>query len=62
MVFDTRPSPARVSAAAAAPFPRIALLALLFVFIVSGLFGRDPWYQEDAAGFGVMWTMAHGAP
>ncbi|MGE5336829.1 MAG: ArnT family glycosyltransferase, partial [Gemmatimonadota bacterium] len=40
----------------------IALLALLFVFIVSGLFGRDPWYQEDAAGFGVMWTMAHGAP
>jgi len=60
MVFDTRPSPARVSAAAAAPFPRRALLALLLVYIVSGLFGRDPWYQEDAAGFGVMWTMAHG--
>ena len=60
MVFDTRPSPARVSVAAAAPFPRLALLALLLVYIVSGLFGRDPWYQEDAAGFGAMWTMAHG--
>ncbi len=60
MNFDSLPSPARVSAAAARPFPRAALLALLAVFIVSGLIGRDPWYQEDAAGFGVMWTMAHG--
>jgi len=61
MVFETRPSPARVSAAAAAPFPRAALAALLLIYIASGLFGRDPWVQEDAAGFGVMWTMAHGA-
>lgn len=60
MSFDTRPSPARVSAAAAQPFPRAALLALLALFIGTGLVGRDPWY-EDAAGFGVMWTMAHGA-
>ncbi len=60
MDFNSRPSPARVSAAAAAPFPRAALLALLLVFICSGLIGRDPWYQEDAADFGVMWTMAHG--
>jgi len=60
MSFDNRPSPARVSAAAAAPFPRTALLALLVIYIASGFFGRDPWVQEDAAGFGVMWTMAHG--
>jgi 4-amino-4-deoxy-L-arabinose transferase-like glycosyltransferase len=60
MVFETRPSPARVSAAAAAPFPRAALLVLLVIYIASGLFGRDPWVQEDAAGFGVMWSMAHG--
>jgi len=60
MGFDIRPSPARVSAAAAARFPRVALLALLATYVLSGLFGRDPWFQEDAAGFGVMWTMAHG--
>jgi 4-amino-4-deoxy-L-arabinose transferase-like glycosyltransferase len=60
MNLNSRPSPARVSAAAARPLPRAALLALLAVFIGSGLIGRDPWYQEDAAGFGVMWTMAHG--
>jgi 4-amino-4-deoxy-L-arabinose transferase-like glycosyltransferase len=60
MSFATRPSPARVTTAAATPFPRAALWALLIIFIATGLFGRDPWYQEDAAGFGAMWTMAHG--
>jgi 4-amino-4-deoxy-L-arabinose transferase-like glycosyltransferase len=58
MVFDERPSPARVSAAAAAKLPRAVLLALISAYIVSGLFGRDPWQEDDAAGFGVMWTMA----
>jgi 4-amino-4-deoxy-L-arabinose transferase-like glycosyltransferase len=60
MVFDERPSPARVSAAAAAKLPRAALLALIVAYIVSGLFGRDPWQEDDATGFGIMWTMAHG--
>jgi len=60
MSFDERPSPARVSAAAAAKLPRAVLLALIAAYIVSGLFGRDPWPEDDAAGFGVMWTMAHG--
>ncbi len=60
MVFDERPSPARVSAAAAAKLPRVVLLALIFAYIVSGLFGRDPWQEDDATGFGLMWTMAHG--
>ena len=58
MVFDERPSPARVSAAAAAKLPRAVLLALIVAYIVSGLFGRDPWQEDDATGFGVMWTMA----
>ena len=58
MVFDERPSPARVSAAAAAKLPRAVLLALIVSYIVSGLFGRDPWQEDDAAGFGIMWTMA----
>ncbi len=58
MVFDERPSPARVSAAAAAKLPRAALLALIVAYIVSGLFGRDPWQEDDATGFGIMWTMS----
>lgn len=58
MVFDERPSPARVSAAAAAKLPRAVLLALIVAYIVTGLFGRDPWQEDDATGFGVMWTMA----
>jgi len=59
MVFDERSSPARVSAAAAAKLPRAVLLALIVAYIVSGLFGRDPWQEDDATGFGIMWTMAH---
>lgn len=60
MLFDTLPSPARVSAASAEAFPRLALFALLAIYIVVGLVGRDPWYADDLAGFGVMWTMARG--
>jgi 4-amino-4-deoxy-L-arabinose transferase-like glycosyltransferase len=62
MSFTHRPSPARVSTAAAAAFPRWALFGLLAVYIVTGLFGRDPWVVgDDAEGFGLMWTMAHGS-
>jgi 4-amino-4-deoxy-L-arabinose transferase-like glycosyltransferase len=62
MSFVHRPSPARVSTAAAQAFPRWALFGLLAVYIVAGLFGRDPWVVgDDAEGFGVMWTMAHGS-
>jgi 4-amino-4-deoxy-L-arabinose transferase-like glycosyltransferase len=60
MSIDARPSPARVSAAAAAAFPRWALFGLLAAYISVGLIGREPWYADDLAGFGVMWTMAHG--
>ncbi|HXF45372.1 MAG TPA: glycosyltransferase family 39 protein, partial [Burkholderiaceae bacterium] len=60
MTFDARPSPARVSAAAAARLPRWVLWTLLAAYGLAGLFGRDPWFQDDAAGFGVMWTMARG--
>ncbi|MEG1968817.1 MAG: hypothetical protein RR101_01690 [Burkholderiaceae bacterium] len=60
-MFEERPSPAKVTAAAAAKLPRWALIALLVAFIVPGLFGRDPWTLKDAAAFGVMWTMAHGS-
>lgn len=60
MSFTARLSPARVTTAAAAMLPRAALLALLAAYALVGLFGRDPWYGDDGAGFGIMWTMAHG--
>jgi 4-amino-4-deoxy-L-arabinose transferase-like glycosyltransferase len=53
--------PVRLPAAATQALPRAALLALCLLYIVPGLIGRDPWKTDDAAGFGVMWTMAHGA-
>jgi 4-amino-4-deoxy-L-arabinose transferase-like glycosyltransferase len=37
------------------------LLAICIIYASFGLFGRDPWKNEDAAGFGVMWTMANGS-
>jgi 4-amino-4-deoxy-L-arabinose transferase-like glycosyltransferase len=60
MHFETLPSPARVSAASASALPRAAFFGLLFAYIVAGLIGRDPWYADDLAGFGTMWTMARG--
>ncbi|KAF1042514.1 MAG: hypothetical protein GAK35_02676 [Herbaspirillum frisingense] len=38
----------------------MALLALALLYILPGLIGRDPWKNEDATSFGIMWTMAHG--
>jgi 4-amino-4-deoxy-L-arabinose transferase-like glycosyltransferase len=61
MSFEHRPSPARVTEAAAAKLPRWMLFALLVAYIAPGLFGRDPWSLEDASAFGVMWTMANGS-
>jgi hypothetical protein len=59
MIEAPRRSPAHISAQAAVPLPRWALACLLIAFIVPRLFGHDLWPQ-DAAGFGQMWTMAHG--
>jgi 4-amino-4-deoxy-L-arabinose transferase-like glycosyltransferase len=50
-----------VTEAAAAAFPRWALFGLLALYIVPGLFGRQPWSGEDAAAFGVAWSMATGS-
>jgi 4-amino-4-deoxy-L-arabinose transferase-like glycosyltransferase len=58
--FEHRPSPARVTEAAAAKLPRWMLGVLLVAYITPGLFGRDPWGLEDAAAFGTMWTLAQG--
>ena len=60
MSFEHRPSPARVTGAAAAKLPRWMFFGLLAAYIVPGLFAREPWSLEDASAFGVTWTMAHG--
>lgn len=52
--------PVRLPAAATNALPRMALLALALLYILPGLIGRDPWKNEDATTFGIMWTMAHG--
>lgn len=52
--------PVRLPASATRALPRWGLFALCLLYILPGLIGRDPWKNEDAAGFGIMWTMAHG--
>ena len=53
--------PVRLPAAATLALPRWGLLLLALLYILPGLIGRDPWKNDDAASFGIMWTMAHGA-
>ena len=51
--------PVRLPAAATLALPRWAVFGLGLLYILPGLIGRDPW-KDDAASFGIMWTMAHG--
>jgi len=53
--------PVRLPASATLALPRWALFALTLLYILPGLFGRDPWKNEDASSFGIMWSMAHGS-
>ena len=53
-------STVRLTASATSALPRWLLFAICVVYAASGLFGRDPWKNEDAAAFGVMWTLANG--
>lgn len=52
--------PVRLPASATLALPRTGLFALALLYILPGLFGRDPWKNDDAGSFGIMWTMAHG--
>lgn len=52
--------PVRLPAAATHALPRWGVIALCLLYILPGLVRRDPWKNEDAAGFGIMWTMAQG--
>lgn len=52
--------PVRLAAAATRALPRWGMPLLTLLYILPGLVGRAPWKNDDAAGFGIMWTMAHG--
>jgi 4-amino-4-deoxy-L-arabinose transferase-like glycosyltransferase len=52
--------PVRLPASATLALPRWGLVALCLLYILPGLIRRDPWKVDDAAGFGIMWTMARG--
>jgi 4-amino-4-deoxy-L-arabinose transferase-like glycosyltransferase len=53
--------PFLVTGPQAAKLPRWLLLAICVLYVVPGLIGRDPWRADDAAGFGIAWTMARSA-
>lgn len=52
-----RKTPARLASPAASKLPRRILYWVMFAFIFAGLFGRNPWKTEDAAGFASMLTL-----
>ncbi|MBT8614025.1 hypothetical protein G6652_01500 [Polynucleobacter paneuropaeus] len=50
----------KLTSAATRSIPRIIIFALTLVYGFAGLFFRDPWKNEDAIGFGGMWTLFRG--
>ena len=52
--------PFLVTSPQAGKLPRWGLLLLCLLYVLPGLVGRDPWRTEDAAGFGIAYTMATG--
>ncbi len=53
--------PFLVTSLEAGRLPRWIPVLLCAVYVVAGLFGRDPWRPDDAAGFGIAHTMALGS-
>lgn len=50
-----------ITSTQARKLPRWGLLLLCALYILPGLLGRDPWRVDDAAGFGIAFTMYQGA-
>ncbi|WP_323016253.1 glycosyltransferase [Castellaniella sp.] len=57
---DLRSTPARLTATAAAKLPRLFLVTVGLVYILAGLFYRDPWKTDDVAGLATMLTALSG--
>ena len=45
----------KLTAAATSALPRIVIFVLTLIYAFTGLFGHDPWKNDDAISFGVMW-------
>ena len=58
---DSLSTPARLTATATTKLPRLLLLALGLVYILAGLFFRDPWKTDDVAGLATMLTALEGS-
>jgi 4-amino-4-deoxy-L-arabinose transferase-like glycosyltransferase len=54
------PNPALVTEREAQRLPRPWLLLLCAVYVLPGLFGRDPWKAADITAFGYMQSIAEG--
>jgi len=53
-------TPARLTATAAVKLPRLFLLVVGLVYILAGLFYRDPWKPDDVTGLATMLTALSG--
>lgn len=62
MTPTARSTPARLTAPATDKLPRLILLSLLVLYIVAGLFGRDPWKTDDVASLASMVTALEAGP
>ncbi|NYT65114.1 glycosyltransferase [Alcaligenaceae bacterium] len=61
MSIDPRSTPARLMAAATLKLPRSVLLVVGVVYILAGLFFRDPWKTDDVVGLATMLTALNGS-
>jgi len=52
-----RTTPARLTEQAATKLPRLLLVAVGLVYILAGLFFRDPWKSDDVIGIATMLSM-----
>lgn len=52
----SRSTPARLTVTATSKLPRIALIVVGIVYILAGLFLRDPWKTDDVVGLATMLT------
>lgn len=52
-----RTTPARLTEKAAAKLPRLMLVSVGLVYILAGLFFRDPWKSDDVIGIAAMLSM-----
>ncbi len=57
---DSLSTPARLTATATVKLPRLFLLAVGVVYILAGLFFRDPWKTDDVVGLATMMTALNG--